>query len=392
MPLTDVKIRNLSPREKLYRVADGRGLSLEVTPNGQKLWRYRYRFNDKAKMISLGAYPEVTLAKARDGVTVLRNMLTEGLNPAIERERRRREQMNVQANTFGQLAEELLQKKEAEGRAPRTLKKNRTLLAVLLPDLKDYPITQVDAQMLLATLTTAEKRGVRTMAHEARGLAGEIFRYAISTGRAKENPSASLKGSLFAPQGQGFSAITDLTGLRTLLRKIEAYEGDVLVRCGLLVLAHTFVRPGELREAKWVEIDLADAMWTIPAHRTKMKRDHLVPLTPQVIALFKEMSDNRASDEWVVGSRIKEGRPMSDMTFNKALKSMGYGGGVHHAHGFRKSASTILNEKNWNGDWVERQLAHVPGDQIRGTYNKAQYIDGRREMLTAWSEMLCEKA
>lgn len=388
MPLTDTKLRNLKASDKLYRVADGRGLVIEVATSGTKLWRHRYRFNGKAQMLGLGKYPEVSLAKAREIIANQKRQLSAGIDPKIARLDARAKQINAQHNTFEYLAVEFLAKRERDGLKPHTLKKKRTLLAAILPTIGTYPIAQIDAPLLLQALKVAEKRGAHTVANEARALASEIFRFAISTGRATGDPSPSLKGALIAPTVRGQAAITSLPKLLTLLEKIKNYEGEVAVRNRLLVLAHTFVRPDELRLAKWTEIDFDQKLWSIPGHRMKMGLDHLVPLTPTVIQLFEEIYEVRVSDEHVMGSTQAKSGVISDMTFNKALRSLGYNGDVHVAHGFRKSASTILNEEGWNSEWIERQLSHVPRNRVAGIYNKAQYLAGRTKMMEAWSQML----
>ncbi len=388
MALKHTEIKNLKPKDKLYRVADGNGLCIEVTPKGKKFWRYRYRFNNKPSMITVGKFPDLSLADARTKVPEYQKMLKEGRNPSIYIRRLRDENIDNQSNTFKKYADALLEKKIQEGRKPRTIKKNKTLMKVLEGDLGNLLITEIDSKLLHDTIKKKEGKAP-VMAQEALGLASEIFRFAQSTGLNINNPTSLInRGAFASPKTQGFDAIIDINPLRELLRSIEGYSGDILVKCGLLVLAHTLVRPGELREAKWSEIKLEDKIWIIPAERMKGGLEHRVPLSPQVVALFKEMRANRASDDWVMGSRRKANRPMSDMTANKALKSLGYGKGSHHAHGFRKSGSTILNEKRWNADWIEMQLAHVPKDKIRRTYNRAEYWSHRKRMMNHWSDLL----
>ena len=388
MPLTDAKIRALKPADTLYRVSDSNGLSIEVTPKGDRYWRFRYRFNGKAQMMGLGRYPSVSLKKARSKRDHYRELLDEGLNPSLERQTRQQELAQLEQSSFGSIATEFLRKRETEGAAPATLKKLRTLLRLLLPDLAPLPIQEITAPQLLQVLRATESRGKHVVATEARALAGRIFRYAIATGRCEQDPSYMLREALVTPRVKGYAAIREPEAFGALLARIETYEGDTLIKNGLLLLAHTFVRPGQLRLAQWEDFDLEAALWRAPADRTKMSRFHIKPLSSQVVCLIKEMHRNKADDTLVMGSRVKPGHPISDMTFNKALRSLGVMGDVHVAHGFRKSASTMLNEQEYNYDWIERQLDHVSQNRIRGIYNAAQYLQGRTRMMQEWSDYL----
>jgi len=388
MPLTDLAIRNLRPDDRAYKRADGKGLTLLVKPDGAKLWRFRYRFGGKENMLGLGSYPEVSLSEARDRRDYFRRLLRDGVDPSAQKKAEKRRQIASRASSFGAYAEMYVEKRIAEGAAPATIKKQRTLLTVLLPDLKHRPIREIEPPELLDVLRKAERRGKRVLATEARSLAGRIFSYAIATGAATRNPALDLQGALLAPRKGTHAGVTEPARLGQLLRDIEGYGGDPVVRCALLLLAHTFVRPGELRLARWSEIDLENAMWRIPTARMKMRREHLVPLSPKAVALFSEMRETGPSAELVCGSRIRRTQPVSDMTFNKALRSLGYESDTHVAHGFRTTASTLLNEQGYPSDWIERQLAHVERNKVRGAYNAAEYLEGRTRMMKEWSEFL----
>lgn len=388
MPLTDTRIRALKPAEAVYRVADTNGLSLEVTPRGARHWRYRYRFHGKGQMIALGQYPIIGLKQARAERDRCRELLEQGLNPSAERQREKAELQEAAGSTFAAIAEEFLEKREAEGAKPATLKKLRSLLGVLLPKLGDIPIAEITSPMVLKALQHQQaKKKTYVAVNEARSLAGRLFRYAKATGRCTDDPSQGLGEALISPKVKGYAFIRDPEPFGALLTRIGRYEGDILVRNGLLMLAHTFVRPGQMRLAHWSDIDLDSAVWRAPQERAKT-RFHITPLSRQAVALLREMHEHRADDTLVMGSRVKDGTPISDMTFNKALRSMGVPGEVHVAHGFRKSASTLLNEQGYNFDWIERQLDHVSRDRVRGIYNAAEYMTGRTRMMQEWSDYL----
>lgn len=388
MKLTDRSLQTLRPQDRPYKRADGRGLSILVTPQGNKLWRFRYRYLGKERMLSLGTYPDVPLASARAERDRLRILLASGEDPSAIRRTQKLGARQAVNDTFGILAGEYLEKREAEGIAPRTLKKLRTLTGALLPDLGDVPIRDITPQALLAALKKHEARGKRTLAHEARALAGRIFRYAAAQGRVERDISQDIGDALLTPVVKGYAAITNPHELGKLLRAVEGYSGDPVTRNCLLLLARLFVRPSELREARWEEFDLDAGVWRIPASRTKLRREHIVPLPPQAIALLQELQQIGPSQEFVAGSRVKSGQPVSDMTFNKALRSLAYDRHTHVAHGFRSSASTMLNEQGYNRDWIERQLAHVERNKVRGAYNAAEYMGGRTQMMREWNDYL----
>lgn len=384
----------------MFRVSDGQGLYLQVEAlskkggktKERKKWRFRYRYGGKEKMIGLGTYPATGLGDARKLRVEAQACLERGIDPSAQRKAAKLEQAIAGKNSFGAVAEEYVQKRISENIAERTIKKQRTILTVLLPRLADRPIRDITPPELLEVLRATEARGKRTLANEARALAGRIFRYAIATQRAERDIAADLRGALLAPSVRGHQAITNPSELGKLLATIEAYGGDPLVRDGLLLLAHTFVRPGELREGHWSEVDWENALWRVPADRTKLRRDHLVPLSRQSLALLGNMWRARACDHRIMGSRIRKDQPVSDMAFNAALRRMGIPGDKHVAHGFRKTASTILNEQGYNRDWIERQLAHVEGNGVRRAYNAAEYLPDRTRMMQDWSDYLESKA
>ena len=386
--LNDLRIRQLKPSDRMFRVSDGQGLSLQVETTGKKKWRFRYRYGGKEKMIGLGSYPQTSLAEARAKRLEAASCLDRGENPSDMRRAAKREVALAGANTFGVIAAEYLDKRIAEDIAVRTIKKQKTLLTALLPDLANRPVAEITPPELLEVLRRAERRGKHTLANEARALAGRIFRYAIATQRADRDIAADLQGALLVPKRGGHSAITEPKALGKLLETIEGYHGDPLVKNGLLLLAHTFVRPGELREALWKEVDFDKSLWRIPAERTKLRRDHLVPLSRQSSALLNQMWRDRGNDTLIMASRIRKNKAVSDMAFNSALRRLGMPGNIHVAHGFRKTASTLLNEQGYNRDWIERQMAHVEGNNVRRAYNAAEYLPDRTRMMQDWSDYL----
>lgn len=388
MPLSDRAIQALKPAGQAYKKADGKGLTLLVGTDGGKHWRFRYRVHGKEKMLSLGAYPEVPLSAARAERDRLRGLLAAGQDPSLQRRTEKLKARRTAEDTFGKVASDFVAKREAEGAAWRTIKKHRTLLGPLLRDLGPFPIRDITSLQLLATLRKLEADGHVTMANEARALVGRIYRLAIAQGRAEADIAEPIKGALQTPVIKGHASITAPEALGNLLLKIESYKHCPIIRDCLLLLAHLFVRPGELREAHWMEFSFDQSTWRIPAQRTKLRRDHIVPLSPSAIRILQRLQGAGLGSPLVVPSPRMNGKPLSDMAFNKALRSIGYGSDVHVAHGFRSTASTLLNEQGYNSDWIERQLAHVERNKVRGAYNAAQYLEGRTRMMNEWSAYL----
>ncbi|MEE2526499.1 integrase arm-type DNA-binding domain-containing protein [Hyphobacterium sp. HN65] len=390
MKLTDRTIKALRPKDHAYKKADGKGLTLLVNADGGKHWRFRYRFHGREKMLSLGSFPDVSLSLARQKRDEMRRVLALGLDPSVERKKERLRAAFASSDTFEQMASAYIAKRQAEGAAPRTLKKQKTFLGALRADIGAIPISALTSEQLLAALQKHETRGKRTLANEARAFASRVLQLAIAQGRASRNVADDLRGALIAPLPGGHAAITCPKELGRLLACIRAYEGETVTSLCLEILAHVFVRPSELREARWDEFDLEKGLWRIPAIRTKLRREHIVPLSPQVIRLLKELRRHTGNQAFIAASSVKPDQPISDMTFNKALRSLGFDRRHHVAHGFRRTASTLLNEQGYNRDWIERQLAHVERNKVRGAYNAAEYLDGRRRMMCEWSSYLGE--
>lgn len=387
--LTDAQIRRLKPRAKAYKASDRKGLYLLIQLTGARWWRFDYRHAGKRKTLSLGVYDDVSLAAARKKLGDVRAQVAAGRDPSVERrlEARRRE---FQArNSFEVVAREWLEKHKAK-LAPATVTKITWLFeGYLFPQIGSRPIAEIEPPDLLDALQRIEARGRMETAHRTKQIAGQVFRYAIVTHRAKRDPSADLQGALAPVVTRHHAAVTDPGAIGELLRAIEGFTGSFPVWQALRLAPLVFVRPGELRKAEWTEIDLEAALWRIPATKMKTRRAHLVPLSKQAVAILRELHPLTGRSRYVFPSNRSTTRPMSDNTLNASLRRLGYGNGDMTAHGFRSMASTRLNEMGgWKPDIIERQLAHVESDTTRAAYNRAEYLDERRTMMQAWADHL----
>ena len=388
MPLTDLKIRSLKSEAKSYKATDDRGLYLEVCPNGSKLWRYKYLFLGKDKRIALGCYPEVSLAEVRRKRDEIKRKLHDGVDPGAERKREKLLAIYKGANTFGDLAREYIDKMVAEGLAATTTTKANWLLEQLAP-IADQPIADLKPIDVLAALKRQEAKGKLETARRCRSFAGRVFRYAAATGRAESDPTSLLRGALITPKTKHHSAILDPDAVGELLRSIDAYSGHLITRIAMKLSPHVMARPGEIRQAQWIEFDLEKAVWKIPAERMKMRRPHAVPLSRQVLANLEELFPLTGPDGFVFPAFHTSRRPLSENTINQAFRRMGYSVGEVTAHGLRTTASTLLNESGkWSPDAIERSLAHGDADSIRGTYNRGMYWEERIAMHQWWSDHL----
>jgi integrase len=387
--LNDTKVRSAKPGERDYKLTDFDGLYLLVCKNGSRLWRFAYRFEGKQKQIALGAYPHVTLAEARERREASRKLLATGKDPSLER---RLEKIAKAAggNSFREVAEEFLEKQRREERSAATLKKNRWLLEPAYAAFGDRPVGEVTAPELLHALRKFELRGRYESAGRLRTVAGMIFRYAIATGRATRDIALDLRGALTTPKEKHRAAITDPTELGALLRAIEGYSGQPTTRLALQLSALLFVRPGELRLARWTEIDFDKAIWVVPAATMKMKRPHRVPLSRQAIVIFRQLHAITGQGEYVFPAVDSIRRCMSNNTLNAALRRLGYSKDEISVSGFRATASTLLNEMGrWNPDAIERQLAHMEENDVRRAYmHAAEFWSERIEMMQVWADYL----
>jgi integrase len=386
--LSDMKVRTLKPATTPYKVTDRDGLYLLVTPRGSRWWRYDYRHRGKRKTISLGVYPDVPLAKARERLRLARVQVADGIDPSATRRAETRRQIHETTNTFAAVAREWLDKHRAK-LAPATVTKIEWLFeGYLFPRIGSRSIGTIEPPDLLEALQRIEARGRFETTHRAKQISGQVFRYAIATGRATRDPSGDLRGALAPVVIRHHAAVVAPVAIGELLRAIESFTGSFPVWQALRLAPLVFVRPGELRKAEWTEFDIEDALWRIPAERMKMRTAHLVPLATQTLTILRELRPLTGRGVYVFPSNRTTTRPMSDNTLNAALRRLGYGHRDMTAHGFRSMASTRLNEMGYRPDLIERQLAHAEKDTVRAAYNRAEFLEERRAMMQAWADEL----
>jgi integrase len=388
MPLTDTVIRNAKPTGKPRRLFDGGGLYLELSPAGGKWWRLKYRFGGKEKRLSLGTYPETSLKRARERRDEAREQLAAGIDPSQHRKARNAAKADRAANSFEIVAREWFAKFGPTWVPSHGEKIIRRLEKDVFPWIGGRPIAEVTAPELLALLRRIESRGAIETAHRAMQNCGQVFRYAMATGRAERDPSADLRGALTPVREKHHASITDPKAIGELLRAIEGYRGSQVTKCALRLAPLVFVRPGELRKAEWTEFDLDAAEWRIPATRMKMREQHIVPLSIQAVAILRELHGLTGSSRYVFPGARTNGRPMSENAVLAALRRLGYSKDEMTGHGFRSMASTLLNEQGWHRDAIERQLAHAERNAIRAAYNFAEHLPERRRMMQAWANYL----
>jgi integrase len=387
--LTQFAVLNAKPKAKPYKLADMSGLHLLVKPAGTRHWRFRYRFAGKENTLSFGSFPAVTLAEARGKRDEARKQVAAGIDPSQQKKLERAAVTTAAQDTFKVIAAELLKKAEDEGAADATMAKNRWLLEDLASPLATRPISQIKPVEVLNLLRRIEKTGRRETAHRLRGAIGGVFRFAIITSRAETDPTAALRGALLKPQTQHRAAITDEKALGALMRSIDEYDGWPILKAALELLALTMTRPGDVRLAKRPEFDLKNAMWRIPGERMKMRRPHDVPLSRQAVALAEGILDLSDGELLLPSIRSPE-RPLSENAMNSALRRMGYTKDEVTAHGFRSSASTILNERGFDPQVIETALAHQDEDEVRRIYNRATYWPQRVKLMQVWADLLDE--
>jgi integrase len=388
MPLIDSQIRSSKPKEKAYRLFDGGGLYLEIAPGGGKWWRLKYRIGGKEKRISLGVYPEVGLKEARDKRDANRKLLANAIDPGESRKARQAADVEAGANSFEVVGREWYAKfspRWVKGHADRTL---RGLEKDVFPWLGSRPIRNVTASELLTALRRIENRGAVETAHRVLQTCGQVLRYAIATGRAERDLSVDLRGALPPVVATHHASITEPKAIGELLRAIEGYKGSFVTKCALRLAPLVFVRPGELRNAEWDEINLGQADWRIPGARMKMRVLHVVPLSKQAVSVLEELHPLTGRGKYLFPSVRTPKRPMSENTVNAALRRLGYTNDQMTGHGFRSMASTLLNEQGWNRDAIERQLAHAERDAVRAAYNYAEHLAERQKMMQAWADYL----
>jgi len=386
MPLTNLKVQKAKPQARQYKLADERGMYLLIHPKGGKYWRLDYRFEGRRKTLAIGTHPETSLKEARKKRDRARSDIEGGIDPSGHQNGK----PAFGDDSFETVAREWHEKYRSqwtEGHASTTL---RRLEANLLPWLGKRPLGAIEPPELLRSLRRVENRGAVETAHRIQQIASRIFRYGVATGRCSRDPTLDLKGALPPKRSEHFPTITDPKKIGALLRAVDDYQGSFITRIALQIAPLVFVRPGELRHAEWVEIQLDSAEWRIPAAKMKMKRDHIVPLSDQAIQILEEIKPLTSNGRYIFPSTRSETRPMSENTVNGALRRLGYEVNEFTGHGFRSMASTLLNESGWTPDAIERQLAHVEGNSVRAAYNYAEHLDERRRMMQWWADYLDE--
>jgi len=387
MPLTATAIRNAKLREKQYKLYDEKGLYLLIN-NAGKYFRYNYRFDGKRKTLALGVYPTVKVQDARLKRDEARKLIVNGVDPVQHRKETKVMRANQAANSFEAVAREWFTKNKPKWTEKHAKNIIQRLELNVFPWLGSNPIATIAAPDLLDVLRRIESRGAIHTSHRVKQICGQVFRYAIATGRAERDPSADLKGALAPTTPKRMATITDPKQIGELLRAIDGYQGTLVARCALALAPLVFVRPGELRHAEWSEIDLDKAEWRIPAEKMKMKSLHIVPLARQAVEVLREIQPLTAQGRYVFPSVRTDSRPMSENTVLAALRRMGYTREEMTGHGFRAMASTILHEEGWSSDVIERQLAHAERNSIKAAYNHAQHLQERRNMMQWWADYL----
>lgn len=389
MSLTDVEIRNVSGNGKVQRFYDERGLYLEVAPRGGKWWRFKYRLAGKEKRISLGVYPEVSLKDARFKCAEARKLLSDGIDPSQNRKEQEAALRGpAKSDSFQHVAREWFAKFKGQWAASHAETVIARLEKLIFPYIGNRPINAIMAPELLGVVRRLEERGTLETAHRVLGICGQVFRYAVATGRADRDPSGDLRGALPPVREKHHATIIDPKGIGGLLRAIEGYTGSLVVKCALRLAPLVFVRPGELRHAEWSEFNFAAAEWRIPAEKMKMKTVHIVPLSRQALAVIEELRPLTGNYRYLFPSGRTHSRAMSENAVLAALRRMGFAKEEMTGHGFRSMASTLLNEQGYNRDWIERQLAHIERNGVRAAYNYAEYLPERRRMMQEWADFL----
>ena len=394
MPLTDIKIRSAKPGDKAYKLFDSGGLYLEVSPGGSKYWRWKYRFGGKEKRLAFGVYPDVSLKAAREKRDIGRKQIGSGIDPGEARKAEKIAQAG--AESFEAIAREWHAKFSPGWVASHGDRILRRLEKDVFPWLGKRPVGEIKAAELLSVLRRIESRGALETTHRTMQNCGQVFRYAVATGRAERDPTGDLHGAIPPPKEKHHASITDPKRIAELLRAIDAYQGYFVTKCALQLAPLVFVRPGELRHAQWQEFDLEKPEWRIPAERMKMREQHIVPLARQAVEILRELEPltNRVFPSrpnalrYVFPSPRTHERAMSENAVLAALRRMGYTKEEMTGHGFRSMASTLLHEQGWNHQVIERQLAHAERNAVSAAYNFAEHLPERRKMMQAWADYL----
>ena len=389
MALTNIAVKKAPPKEKDYKLADEKGMYLLVTKAGSKYWRFKYRYANKEKLLALGVYPEVSLKAAREARDKAKLLLSDNIDPMGAKKAQKRAVLEADANYFQVIAYEWLEKEKHAWRDSHLKKQKGLLENNLLPYIGKIPVSDITPPILLDCLRKIEKRGAIETTRRCNQVAGQIFRYAIATGRAERDPSADLKGALKTPIVKHFASITEPIGVAALLRAIDGFKGSPTVKAALRLAPMLFVRPGELRQMEWSEVDIDKAEWRLPKEKMKMKQPHIVPLSAQAIEILGEQKLFSGNYQYVFPGERSRRRPMSDNALNAALRRLGYTKEEMTTHGFRAMARTLLDEElGFAHHLIEHQLAHEVRDPLGRAYNRTKHLPQRRKMMQEWSDYL----
>ncbi len=388
MLLKEFEVRKAKPQDRPYKLSDGGGLHLLVKPNGSKLWQHRFRFMDKEKILSHGQYPAVGIAAARRKRDEAKKLLAEGIDPTVQKKLDKITASNTANITFKLIAEEYLENMEERNLAPTTMRKKRWHIYDLAEALHKRPIHEITSAELLHLLKGIEKSGRRETAKKLRGTLSAIFRLAIVTLRAENDPTFPLRGALLPPKVTGRAAITDEKQFGALLRSLDEFTGWPAIASGIKFQILTMTRPGETRGAKKQEFDLEKQIWTIPSERMKMRREHHIPLSRQAIEIVKDNWPEIEEVDLLFPSLISNRKWLSENAFNSALRRLGYSKEEVTSHGFRVTASTILNSRGFDTDVIEAALAHQDQNVIRRTYNRSTYWGQRVKLMQDWADLV----
>jgi integrase len=388
MALSQLAIINAKPKNKPYMLLDGEGLHLQIYTSGSRLWRLRFRFGGKANMMSLGAFPAVSLKDAREKRDQIKKQIAAGIDPSLRRKLDKINLASAGQNSFGALADEYLANLKSNGAAEMTLTKNRWMLEDLAAPIRNRPVSEIVPAELLDILKKIETSGRRDTAHRLRSVMGSVFRLAVATLRATNDPTYALRGALMKMKVKHRAAITDERELGRFLIGLDEYDGWPILQSAFLFLILTMSRPGDVRGMKRTEVDFDKRLWRIPAERMKMRRPHDVPLSRQALIVLRVVWPLNEENELVFPSLRSHKKPLSENAFNSVLRNMGYSKDQATAHGFRSTASTILNERGFDADVIEAALAHQDEDEVRRIYNRALYLPERKKLMQDWADLL----
>ena len=383
--LSDTAVRNAKPTQKPRKLSDGRGLYLLITPAGGKLWRFKYRFDGKEKLLALGVYPEVSLKLARQRREEAREQLAQDIDPMAARQAAKA--ATEHPGNFEAVTREWFTRHSSNWAPSHSDKIIRRFERDVFPWLGTRPVGEITAPELLAVVRRIEERGSLETAHRALQTCGQVFRYAVATGRALRDPTGDLRGALPPARGSHFAAVTEPTEVGTLLRALDKYSGTFTVCCALRLAPLVFVRPGELRTALWSDIDLTAGLWSYEVPKTGTA--HVVPLSSQAVSILQELQPLTGRSRYVFPSARSADRPMSENAVLAALRRLGIPKDQMSGHGFRAMARTILDEiLGFRPEWIEQQLAHAVRDPLGRAYNRTAHLEGRRTMMQSWSDYL----